>query len=165
VHGGAEKAVYAYPAEHYEFWRAERITDELPPGSFGENLTIEGFREDGVRIGDRFRAGTAELVVRQPRLPCTKLCARFGREDMIRRFLASERTGFYLSVALEGTIAAGAPFTLLERDPAEVTVLDVVRLYTSPAPQPDGLRRALDAGALSTGWRDRFQRRLEESGA
>jgi MOSC domain-containing protein YiiM len=107
VHGGEEKAVYAYPAEHYAFWRGQLPGVELPAGSFGENLTVEGLFEDRVHIGDRFRAGSAEFVITEPRMPCYKLALRFGRPDMVKRFLKSGRTGFYLAVLQEGEIGAG----------------------------------------------------------
>ena len=99
VHGGVEKAVYVYPSEHYEFWRRELPTMELPWGIFGENFTTEGLFEPEVRIGDRFRVGSSEFVVTQPRLPCFKLGIRFGRPDILKRFLQSGRTGFYFAVA------------------------------------------------------------------
>lgn len=105
VHGGVEKAVYAYPSEHYPPWR-EELGMDLPWASFGENLTTEGLSE-GVRIGDRFRIGTAELVVTQPRMPCYKLGIRLGRQDVLRRMLRTGRTGFYFSVAVEGEVGAG----------------------------------------------------------
>src|SRR5207244_8202025 len=107
VHGGAEKAVYAYPAEHYDFWRRELPDVELPWGAFGENFTTEGLLEDEVWIGDRYRVGTTELVVTQPRMPCYKLAVRFGRHDIVKRFLKSRRSGFYLAVEREGDIGAG----------------------------------------------------------
>lgn len=107
VHGGAAKAVYAYPLEHFAFWR-EELGDELPFGAFGENLTIDGLPlEQDIAVGDRFRIGTAELIVTQPRLPCYKLGLRFGRRDMVKRFLASRRTGYYLAVGAEGNVGAG----------------------------------------------------------
>src|SRR4051794_30148819 len=107
VHGGVDKAVYAYPFEHYPFWRAELPGIDLPWGMFGENLTTEGLFEDSVFVGDRFQIGEAEGVVTQPRLPCYKLGIKFGRADMVKRFLGSRRTGFYLAVAREGMVAAG----------------------------------------------------------
>ncbi len=107
VHGGVEKAVYVYPSEHYAFWRAELRLDDLQWGAFGENVTSEGLMETTVRIGDRLRIGTAEFRVTRPRLPCYKLGLRFGRADMVDRFLASGRVGFYLSVSGEGEIEAG----------------------------------------------------------
>jgi MOSC domain-containing protein YiiM len=107
VHGGTEKAVYAYPAEHYAFWRNELPGVELPWGAFGENLTTEGLLEDRVHIGDRLRAGSAEFIVTEPRMPCYKLAIRFGRADIVKRFMKSGRTGFYLAVLKEGEVGAG----------------------------------------------------------
>src|SRR6266478_8276711 len=101
VHGGVSKAVYAYPSEHYAFWRAEFAAMDLPWGMFGENLTTEGLLEDAVCIGDRFRVGQTELIVTEPRMPCYKLGVKFGRADIIKRFLASRRSGFYFAVARE----------------------------------------------------------------
>jgi MOSC domain-containing protein YiiM len=112
VHGGADKAVYVYPAEHYEFWRRELPDIDLPWGSFGENLTTEGLDERSVHIGDQLDIGSAELIVTQPRMPCFKLALRFDRLDIIKRFLRSGRTGFYLSVLREGEVAAGDAITL-----------------------------------------------------
>jgi MOSC domain-containing protein YiiM len=104
VHGGESKAVYAYPHEHYAFWKRELdLTTQLSPGSFGENLTVTGFAEDDVRIGERWRIGTCELAVTEPRVPCFKLAAKFQRADMIRRFLASRRSGWYLRVRSAST--------------------------------------------------------------
>ena len=106
VHGGVDKAVYVYPSEHYEEWRRELPEVEFPWAVFGENLTTEGLLED-VRIGDRFRIGTAEFVVTQPRLPCYKLGIRFGRMDMLKRMLRNGRTGFYFAVTTEGEVGRG----------------------------------------------------------
>jgi MOSC domain-containing protein YiiM len=124
VHGGPEKAVYAYPSEHYAFWREELPDIDLPWGAFGENLTTEGLLEGSVRIGDRLRVGSAEFVVTQPRLPCFKLGIRFGRADMVKRFQRSGRSGFYLAVAQAGEIAAGDSFAFLSQDEHGVTVAE-----------------------------------------
>ena len=97
VHGGPEKAVYLYPSEHYAFWKRELPDMDLPWGMFGENFTTEGMFEGEINIGDSFRIGSAEVMVTQPRMPCYKLGIRFGRTDIIKRFLASERTGFYFN--------------------------------------------------------------------
>ena len=126
VHGGPAKAVYAYPSEHYPFWRRELERADLSWGSFGENLTTEGLEERTLRIGDRLRVGSALLQVTQPRMPCYKLGIRFGRLDMVRRFLASGRSGFYLAINEEGDVAAGDPIELLETDNGLPTVSDVV---------------------------------------
>jgi MOSC domain-containing protein YiiM len=162
VHGGPDKAVYAYPSEHYPFWRRELELDSLPCGAFGENLTTEGWWEDEVYVGDRFRAGTAELVVTQPRMPCFKLAMKFDRDDIVERFLASERPGIYFAIVEEGELAAGDALERIHEDPNHVTVVDVVRLYLDRdgKSDPDLLRRAAAVEALAAGWRDHFRKRL-----
>jgi len=161
VHGGIDKAVYAYPSEHYAFWRKELPDMEFPWGAFGENLTTEGLLEDGVHIGDRFRAGSAEFVVTQPRIPCYKLGIRFNRPEMVKRFLRSGRSGFYLAVLREGDIAAGDGVELVATDDHQVSVTDVNRLYTADAADRGLLRRASVLPALPESWREHFRERLE----
>jgi MOSC domain-containing protein YiiM len=165
VHGGVDKAVYAYPAEHYEYWRRELPGMDLPLAVFGENLTIEGLLEGDVRIGDRFRVGSAEFVVTQPRLPCYKLGIRLGRMDIIKRFLQSGRTGFYFAVATEGDVGPGDPIERIARAAEPLTVADVVNLYTVDAKNQDLLRRATQSSALPQSWRDHFRKRLREPDA
>ncbi|MBZ5641060.1 MAG: MOSC domain-containing protein [Acidobacteriia bacterium] len=165
VHGGVDKAVYVYPAEHYGYWRRELPGVALPWGAFGENLTTEGLLEVDVNIGDRLRAGSAELVVTQPRMPCYKLGVRFDRLDMVKRFLASGRSGFYLAVIREGEIAAGDAVTWIARDDHVVSVADVVDLYRSDAANQDLLLRASELPALPEGWRDYFRKRLSQPDA
>ncbi len=128
VHGGAKKAVYAYPSEHYEFWRRELPDADLPWGAFGENLSIEGLLESDVAIGDRFRIGSAELVVTQPRMPCYKLGIRFGDDRMVKRFMVSHRSGFYFSIAAEGEIRAGDAIELLSRSDDSRSIADVFKM-------------------------------------
>ena len=160
VHGLVHKAVYAYPSEHYPFWREEVPGVDLPLGTFGENFTTEGLFEEAVHIGDRFRVGSAEFIVTQPRLPCFKLGIRFGRQEMVKRFLRSGRAGFYLAVLEEGLVTAGDSIELLARDEHGVTVADIVNLYTAGATNQDLLRRASALPALPTDWRDHFRKRL-----
>jgi MOSC domain-containing protein YiiM len=136
VHGGLEKAVYAYPSEHYDYWLEQLPGVSLSWGGFGENLTTLGLLEDALCIGDRLRIGSAVLAVTKPRLPCHKLALRFGRDDMIKRFLASGRTGFYFSVLEDGEVRAGSEAEILSRDPARVTVMDVVRRHQGRARAP-----------------------------
>lgn len=164
VHGGVDKAVYAYPSEHYRAWREELPGVDFPAAAFGENLTIEGLFED-VRIGDRFRIGTAEFVVTQPRLPCYKLAIRFGRKDMLKRMLKNGRTGFYLAVTAEGEVGTGDAIEPIERLAAGLTVADVVRLYTTDAKDQALLRRATDTPRLPESWRDYFRKRLRNPDA
>ena len=165
VHGGIDKAVYAYPSEHYGYWRDQLPGMELPWGAFGENLTTEGLLEDQVHVGDRFAAGSAEFIVTQPRMPCYKINVRFGRSGMARQFLRSGRTGFYLAVLREGEIGAGDAIARVAVDDGRVTVADVVRLYASDGADRDLLRRASELPALPESWREHFRQQLRESGA
>jgi MOSC domain-containing protein YiiM len=165
VHGGPYKAVYCYPSEHYAFWKQELPEMDLPPGMFGENFTTEGLFESEVNIGDKFRVGTAQLMVAQPRMPCYKLGMKFGRTDIIKRFLVSERTGFYLSVLAEGEVGAGDQFELIEGDPHGVKVRDITRLYFQDKHNVALLRRAIEVEALPESWREYFQSRLEKLNA
>jgi MOSC domain-containing protein YiiM len=127
VHGGEEKAVYAYPSEHYEYWKEMFPLMDMPCGSFGENLTTEGLLEEAVHIGDRLGIGSAEFAVTRPRLPCYKLGMRFGTAKMVRLFLESKRTGFYLKVTREGQIEAGDEIRLVSVHPDAETIATVVR--------------------------------------
>lgn len=160
VHGGPDKAVYAYPSEHYDYWRAELPEMELPWGMFGENFTTEGSDEDAVNIGDRFRLGQAELTVTQPRLPCFKLGIKFGRSDIIKRFLVSGRTGFYFSVQSEGDVGAGDTLQLIERSEHNVKVSDITRLYVKDRRDVETMRRAIKVDALPEGWREFFRKQM-----
>ena len=164
VHGGADKAVYAYPAEHYPWWREQYPEMPLPYAQFGENLTTEGLREDDLRIGDRFRVGTAELVVAQPRFPCYKLGIRFGKPTVVKRFLASERSGVYFSVAQEGEVGAGDAITRTERGSHDVTIADIVRVYARDGEDYDMLRRIVAVDALPGGLRSFFAEQLVAAG-
>lgn len=160
VHGGADKAVYAYPSEHYPFWRKELPGMDLPWAMFGENFTTEGMLEDVVYVGDHIKVGSAEFVVTQPRMPCYKLAIRFDRPDIVKRFLHSGRTGFYLAVLREGEVTAGDSIELLAQDEHGVTVADIVNLYTADAANQDILRRVSELPALPAGWRDYFRKRF-----
>ena len=161
VHGGVDKAIYAYPVEHYEYWQEQFPEMDLPWGMFGENLSLIGLFEDAVHIGDHFQVGTARLMVTQPRLPCYKLGIKFGREDMIKRFLVSGRTGFYFAVLEEGVVAAGDSISLLHRDEHEVTIADIVSLYREDKYNVELMRRVIAVEALPEEWREYFQERLE----
>ncbi|HEV2662217.1 MAG TPA: MOSC domain-containing protein [Ktedonobacteraceae bacterium] len=156
VHGGPAKAIYVYPAEHYAYWREQFPTMNMPWGMFGENLTVEGLEEKTVHIGDQFRIGTAQVVVTQPRFPCYKLGIKFQRDDMLKRFLQSGLTGFYLAVLEEGEIAAGDPFILLAREEHAVSVSDIINLYTHDKKNLALLRRAVAVKALPDMWRETF---------
>jgi MOSC domain-containing protein YiiM len=154
VHGGTDKAVYCYPVEHYEYWKAELPGRDLPMGVFGENFTTRGLSEDSVHVGDRFAVGSAELVVSQPRMPCYKLGVRFESDAMVKRFLASGRTGFYVAVRREGEVGAGDEITVLSRDPNRVSISELVALYVAKDRDPLVVERALRVEALAQSWKD-----------
>jgi MOSC domain-containing protein YiiM len=163
VHGGPSKAVYAYPSEHYAYWRNELPGVALPWGMFGENLTTDGLVEGEAAIGDRFRIGSAEVMVTEPRLPCYKLGLKFGRDDIIKRFLASRRTGFYFAVLREGEVGAGDAIQRISRDSTGVTVADITDLYASKLGNLELLRRVLQVEALPERWRNYFQEGLRKT--
>jgi MOSC domain-containing protein YiiM len=169
VHGGKYKAVYCYPIEYYSYWNAELPGHSLPCGSFGENFTVEGFAgegmaEESIRVGDRFSVGSAEVVVTQPRLPCYKLGIRFGSDDMVKRFLSSRRTGFYVAVIREGDVGAGDEVTRLSREPDSVPISEITRLYVAKKYSPEDVlqvHRAIAAEALPDSWKAYFQGKLD----
>src|SRR5271165_2496146 len=161
VHGGPDKAVYAYPSEHYAYWQAQLPGYPLAPGNFGENLTTAGLSEETIHIGDQLQIGTALFTVTHPRTPCYKLGVRFNRKDMTRRFYESRRFGFYLRVLREGTIQAGGAVSAVHSDPNKVSVADVVRLFTGDSRDPDLLSRAMKLSTLPASWRDELQDRLQ----
>ena len=164
VHGGINKAVYAYPSEHYKHWQGELPGQEMPWGMFGENLTLEGLLEDSAHIGDRFQIGTAILMITQPRLPCYKLGIRFGRDDMPDRFLASRRTGFYFAVVEEGEFGEGDLLDPVHREANSLSIADLLRLeYDHKEPDVHLIERALRVEALTPGWRKRLLKKLGAS--
>jgi len=162
VHGGPSKAVYVYPSEHYEYWQRELPAMKLPWAMFGENFTTAGLLESELNIGDKFRVGSAVVMVTEPRMPCYKLGIRFDRPDIIKRFLASERTGFYFSVLQEGEVGVGDLIALTERSKDSLKVSDITRLYTREKHNIGLLRRATEVAALPESWRSYFQHRLEK---
>lgn len=163
VHGGVDKAVYSYPEEHYRFWQKELPDMYLSCGMFGENFTTEGLFEDNVNIGDQFRIGTAIVIATQPRMPCYKLGVKFGRMDIIKRFLASGLTGIYFKVLQEGEVGEGDVIELIRRDDNNVTVKDVVRIYTVDKDDVQTMERAIKVKDLPVGWRSHFIEQLDQT--
>jgi MOSC domain-containing protein YiiM len=166
VHGGEYKAVYCYPFTHYDYWRRELPGKELLPGAFGENFTTNGLLEDSVHLGDRFAIGSAEVVVTQPRLPCYKLGIRFQSDDMVKRFFASRRTGFYLAVTREGEVGADDEMKVIARDSNAVPVSEITRLYAEKRygdSDVTSVQRALRVAALPESWKEHFRGRLEKA--
>jgi MOSC domain-containing protein YiiM len=162
VHGGVNKAVYAYPSEHYGYWRTELPGVDLRWGMFGENFTTEGLLEEATYIGDRFGIGETEVMVTEPRMPCYKLGIKFGRPDIIKRFLASRRTGFYFAVVREGMVGTSYAIKLIGQEQQDISVADITRLYAFEKDDLKSLRRAIEVEALPENWRGYFQHQLEK---
>ena len=146
VHGGVDKAVYLYPSEHYSYWRTQLPDVELSWGAFGENFTSDGILEDQIKIGDRIRIG-------------------FNRRDMVKHFLASKRSGFYLSVIREGVVKNGDAIEFIEKQETGVTITDIVNLYSIDSQNQELLRRATQVPALPQSWKDFFRKRLWDADA
>src|SRR5207245_1974884 len=144
------------------YWLTEVRGMDLAGGMFGENFTAEGLLENAVYIGDRFRIGETEVMVTEPRMPCYKLGIKFGRADIIKRFLASRRTGFYFAVAREGMVCAGDAAELIGREQQEISVADITRLYAFEKNDLKSLRRAIEVEALPENWKGYFQHQLEK---
>lgn len=159
VHGGKDKAVYAYPAEHYEYWRRGLPETAFSWGMFGENLTTEGLSEESLFIGDQLKVGEAVLTVTQPRVPCYKLELRFGRDDIIKRFLWSGRSGFYFAVVEPGDVRAGNEIEIIERDKNGVSVADIYRLFVGQTDDPELRERAMKIDALPRIWKQQLLQR------
>ena len=165
VHGGPSKAVYVYPSEHYDYWKQELPGMKLPWGMFGENFTTTGLFESELNIGDKFRVGSSLVMVTEPRMPCYKLGIKFGDLDIVKRFLASERTGFYCAVLQEGEVGTGDRIELIEEDRHRVKVSDITRLYIREKDNAELLRRLFVVEALPDNWKNYFQHRLEKLNA
>lgn len=163
VHGGPDKAVYVYPAEHYPFW-VQELGRHLTWGSFGENLTVAGLPlEEDLAIGDRLRIGSACFEVAQPRQPCFKLGLRFGDPMMVKRFLAAGRSGYYLRIVEAGTVTAGDPIEITELAATRVPMSEVTRLFTRDRADIPGLRRILAVDGLPLEWRSFFESALDRA--
>ena len=155
-HGGSDKAVCVYSIDHYPWW--ERVLGiTLPQAAFGENLSVEGMREEDVCIGDIYRIGTTEVQVSQPRQPCKTLAARYGREDFVKQVVDSGRTGFYFKVINEGRVQAGDEITLVQRDPRGVSITYANQIYHHDRRNRDGIEKVLSVPALSASWQKSFQ--------
>jgi MOSC domain-containing protein YiiM len=162
VHGGPNKAVYAYSSEHYPYWAKQLPDTGLPFGNFGENLTITGLTEEQAHIGDRYRIGTCILRVTQPRMPCFKLGIRFGRADMIKLFWKSGRPGIYFAVAKEGELGVEDEIELVEEHPAQVAVADVVKVYKRQTTDPEMYARVMEA-PIAGSWKEEIRERWAQT--
>jgi MOSC domain-containing protein YiiM len=164
VHGGPDKAVYSYPYEYYEFWQKEFPDISFNWGMFGENLTTEGLFESQVNVGDRFQIGSAQLVATQPRMPCYKLGVKFGRMDIIKKFLKSEKSGIYFKVIKEGEIVINDIIKLIKKDNNNITIKNIVELITKEDKENTILmEKAVKVQDLPQGWKNYFLEKLSYS--
>lgn len=161
VHGGVDKAVYAYDASNTAWWRERLGRPDLGPGAFGENFTLSGLPDAEIRIGDRLRIGSACFEVSQPRQPCLKLARRFEDASFPKQFLASLRVGYYLRVVEAGQVEAGDPVRREARDPESLSIPEVVSIWLDRAPSEAALARAVGLEALADAWRIPLRERLE----
>jgi MOSC domain-containing protein YiiM len=160
-HGGTNKAVYAYPSEHYAYWQQQLGRSDFEPGQFGENLTVEGLLEDEVCLGDIYRVGGAVLAVTQPRTPCFKLGIRMDLPQFPKLFLASGLLGFYLRVLEEGEVGAGDRIEKIDGPKERITIRELWRLVHQDPEDVEGARRALHFRAhLHTEWREPLEERV-----
>lgn len=155
-HGGELKAAYAYPCEHYEFWSKTLGRDDLVPGTFGENFTVDGLSDDSVYIGDIYRIGGAVVQVTHPRQPCFKLGHKMGDPKFSELFRAEGRPGFYLKVIEEGEVGAGDEIITLERDDSRITIRQVWELVYSGSRSPELAARAAEHPLIGTSWRKKL---------
>ena len=161
VHGGIDKAVYAYPVQHYTYWRHERSDLEFSPGIFGENLSVSGLDET-VGIGDVFQIGQVVLQVTIPRMPCYKLGIKMNDAAFVKDFMKAEKNGFYLKVLTEGLMEGGNSIKKLSSDDYGLTIAEVIRLYTSQRSDKALLKKAIDSPSLSEDWKDYFEVQLRK---
>lgn len=167
VHGGEYKAVYCYPAEHYAYWKKKLPGRDLPFGIFGENLTTEGMLEENIRVGDRFTINDAEVVVTQPRLPCYKLGIRFEADDMVKKFLASRRIGFYVAVTRGGDVAAFDEIIPVAQNASGVSIADFLRLFLAKEftkADTTAIRQLFALPSVPEDWKSYFRDRLQSAG-
>ena len=161
VHGGPEKAIYAYDLAHYAFWQSQLPDTALTPGIFGENLTTSGLPDHEVCLGDTFAVGTAVLVALQPRLPCVKLGLRFHDEHFVRRFQEARRSGIYFGVRQPGQVQAGDALVLRERAAHGLTMKDITDQFYRPDKQADQLAALLAQPLLPVFFQESFRRMLQ----
>jgi MOSC domain-containing protein YiiM len=160
-HGGRDKAICAYPFEHYPHWE-EELGKTLEAGAFGENLTLRGLTEDELCIGDSFQMGEAVVQVSQPREPCFKLSLIHGRKDMPLLIQNLGYTGFYFRVLKEGVVSPSDELVHISRPALAITVTEANRLMHHDKNDLEGIRTLLKVDELSEDWRKTFQKRLDK---
>ncbi len=165
VHGGVDKAVYAYDESNTAWWRERLSRPDLGPAAFGENFTLSGLPDGDVWIGDRLRIGSACFEVSQPRQPCLKLARLFEDASFPKQFLASLRVGYYLRVVEPGRVAAGDPVVRVARNAESLSIPEVVSIWLGRETSEAALARAVGLEALADAWRIPLRERLEAEDA
>jgi MOSC domain-containing protein YiiM len=163
AHGGPDKAIYAYALEDYAWWSGELGTD-IAPGTFGDNLTLEGLDLNGALVGERWRVGNSVLEVAQPRTPCYKLATRMDDPAFARRFSAAARWGTYLRIVEEGDVAAGDPVAVLSRPDHSVTVGLIGQIYEEDHSRASELLAAPQLPDIWRSWALNAERRAKPPG-
>jgi len=161
VHGGPDKAVYAYPSEHYPYWKEHYPDLTMDWGMFGENFTTEGLLEDQTNIGDEYQIGSAKFAVTQPRMPCYKLAIKFESGDIIKKLFTNAKCGIYFKVLEEGDVGAGDEIKLVRKDENNVTIQDIMKTYGQEHNHKELLERAVKIDALPVGWKDHYRQILQ----
>lgn len=161
-HGGENRAVLVYQVASYDHWATVLGRDDLTPGAFGENLTVDGLPDDEVCIGDRYRIGEVVLEVTQPRVTCYRVGMRLGEPRMAALLVSHHRPGFYCRVLTEGEVVAGQDIVKIEDGPHQVSVAEIDALLYLPGHPRDALKRAASIPALSPGWKTSLQSLLEQ---
>lgn len=154
VHGGPGRAVYGFPAEHYPSWQEAFPKADWSWGAFGENLTVQGLLEEDVYIGDRYRCGTAELMVTQPRTPCYKFGMRVGDPAALRHMLDTGHTGYYFSISKAGTFRAGDDITRIHRPDHALPLATLTVAFARKPPDPSLLEAIVANPLVPVSWRD-----------
>lgn len=163
-HGGPDQAVYAYAAEHYDAWARELVRDDLTYGMMGENLTVRGWMEESVCIGDTFRVGEAVVRVTCQRNPCYKLDWLIGDKGFSKKFTDTRRFGSYLRVIEPGEVRAGDTVELVEKSPSGLGLIELAELFLFRPKDVDGMRRALKVDGLGERVRAKFEQRIAAVG-
>jgi ferredoxin-NADP reductase/MOSC domain-containing protein YiiM len=164
-HGGEQRAVLVYQIQSYRHWQQHFDRDDLSPGSFGENFTVDGLTDDEVCIGDRYRIGEAEFEITQPRVTCYRVGLRLGEPELPALLVSHHRPGFYMRVITEGRVQAGDPIVKTRTGPGALSVADTDALLYLPGKDPARLRRAVQIPALSPGWQQSFRELVQAADA
>lgn len=163
-HGGVDKAVLAYSADHYDYWRSHLEIPDLPPGAFGENFTVQGQTEADVCIGDSYSIGAAMVQVSQPRQPCWKLARRWRMADLALQVKANGRSGWYFRVLQEGTVQPGAAMVLCDRPHPEWTIARANHIMHHEVHDKEAAAALAHCPLLSQNWQEQLLKRCGQAG-